>query len=135
MSWLKRVFGTTDAMEDARERAGAEGGAEPTTTTTATSTTKGTPPPGWGKPEVSEEGGDLVIALEAPGLHEDSIRLEPRGSSIGLKAQGEGDSGRQILLDETLKLPEGSDPSAASVSYSESRLIVRLPKSALKPGG
>ena len=42
------------------------------------------------------------------------------------------DSHSNIELNETLKLPEGSDASQARASYEDGRLVVRIPKSALK---
>ena len=127
MGWLKRVFGTTDAMAEARAEAAKEG-AEPV----ATSSTSGTKPVGWGEVETSQEGDDLLIAMPAPGLDEDSIKLEPQGSSLKLHARGSNSQGQQIQLNENLALPEGSDSSQASVSYTNGRLVVRIPKSALK---
>jgi HSP20 family molecular chaperone IbpA len=92
-------------------------------------------PAGWGEVEMSQEGGDLVIAMPAPGLDPDSIRLEPHGSSLKLQARGSGSHGEHISLNETLALPEGSDPSPATVSYTDGRLVVRIPKSAFKSEG
>ena len=138
VSWLKRAFGTADAMEAVRERAGEQGGDDPAPASSATIRTAAgasSRPAGWGEVETSQEGDDLVIALPAPGLEEDSIHLEPDGSTLKLHAKGANSKGQQILLDETLKLPEGSDPSPATVSYKDDRLVVRIPKSALKPGG
>jgi HSP20 family molecular chaperone IbpA len=125
VGWLKRVFGSTDAMAEAR----AEASHEPGVTHT------GPRPAGWGDVETSQEGGDIVIAMPAPGLDPDSIQLEPHGSSLKLQARGSGSHGEHISLNETLALPEGSDPSPATVSYTDGRLVVRIPKSALKSEG
>jgi len=128
MGWLKRVFGSTDAVEEARAEAQQEEGRPAASRT-------GHRPAGWGEVETSQQGDDLVIAMPAPGLDPASIQLEPHGSSLKLQAKGSGTHGEQISLNETLALPEGSDPSPATVSYTDGRLVVRIPKSALKTGG
>jgi len=135
VSWLRRMLGTADAVEDARERAVAEEDTAPETGASGTSTTTNNRPAGWGDVETSQDGDELVIALPAPGLDKDSIEFEPEGSSVKLHATGSNREGQQILLDETLKLPDGSDASQATVAYEGERLVVRIPKSALKPGG
>jgi HSP20 family molecular chaperone IbpA len=117
----------------AEARAG-ERAAEAQATTSTTSTTSARPA-GWGEVETSQQGDDLVIAMPAPGLDPDSIHLEPEGSSLKLHARGSGSHGEHISLNETLSLPEGSDPSPATVSYTDGRLVIRIPKSALKTGG
>ena len=133
MGLLKRLFGSEDALAEARagevaaEREEMEG-----TTTRTTTTTHGERPAGWGEVETSQDGGDLLIALPAPGLDESSIKLDPEGSSIKLHAEGANSQGQHIELNETLKLPEGSDASQARAAYTDGRLVVRIPKSALK---
>lgn len=125
MGWFKRVFGSTDAMVEARAEMkddDAQPGVSP----------QSHRPAGWGEVETSQEGEDLVIAMPVPGLDPDSIHLETEGSSLKLHAKGSGRVGQHILLNETLALPEGSDPSPATVSYTDGRLVVRIPKSALK---
>ena len=133
MGLLKRLFGSEDAMAEARAGAGAAEREEiHGTTTRTTTTTKGTRPPGWGEVETSQDGDDLVIALPAPGLDESSIKLDPDGSSLKLHAKGSNSEGQHVELNETLSLPEGSDASQASAAYTDGRLVVRIPKSALK---
>jgi HSP20 family molecular chaperone IbpA len=133
MGLLKRLFGTEDAMAEARagEVAAEREEIEGTTTATGT-TTPGERPAGWGEVETSQERGDLLIALPAPGLDESSIKLEPEGSSVKLHAKGSNSQGQHVELNETLKLPEGSDASEARASYTDGRLVIRIPKSALK---
>jgi HSP20 family molecular chaperone IbpA len=126
MGWLKRVFGSTDAMAETRaEAARDDGGAQ----------TAASRPAGWGEVETSQAGDDIVIAMPAPGLDPDSIRLEPQGSSLQVQAKGSGGHGEHISLNETLALPEGSDPSPATAAYTNGRLVVRIPKSALRTTG
>jgi HSP20 family molecular chaperone IbpA len=114
---LKRLFGSEDALAEARA---GEAVAEHER------------PAGWGEVETSQEGDDLLIALPAPGLDESSIKLEPEGSSVKLHAKGSNSQGQHIELNETLRLPEGSDASVARAAYTDGRLVVRIPKSALK---
>src|SRR5262249_9547076 len=115
------------AGEAAEEREEIEG-----TTTKTTTTMHGERPAGWGEVETSQDAGDLLIALPAPGLDESSIKLDPEGSSIKLHAKGANSQGQHIERNETLKLPEGSDASQARAAYTDGRLVVRIPKSALK---
>jgi len=128
MSWLKRLFGTTDAVEDARERAEHDSGSAPTAVGDHSSALPG----GWGKPDVSEEGDMIVIALQAPGLKADTVSVEPRGSSLQVRAEGERGPNEKIKLDEALKFPEGSVLSGATATYSDDKLIVRIPKTGIK---
>jgi len=133
MGLLKRLFGTEDAMAEARAgEAAEEREVIHATTTRSTTTTKGTRPAGWGEVETSQDGDDLVVALPAPGLDESSIKLEAEGSSLKLHAKGTNGQGHHVELNETFNLPEGSDASAATASYTDGRLVVRIPKSALK---
>jgi HSP20 family molecular chaperone IbpA len=130
---LKRLFGTEDAMAEARAgEAAAEREEIRGTTTTARTTTHGERPAGWGEVETSQEGENLVVALPAPGLDESSIHLDPQGSSLKLHAKGSNSQGQHIELNETFNLPDGSDASQARASYEEGRLVVRIPRSALK---
>jgi HSP20 family molecular chaperone IbpA len=128
MSFLKRLLGTTDAVEDARKRAGHESEPAPAAGPDQSSALPG----GWGKPDVSDEGDVIVIALQAPGLDADTVSVEPRGSSLQVRAEGERGPHEKIKLDEALKFPEGSDLSGATASYGEDRLVVRIPKAGIK---
>jgi HSP20 family molecular chaperone IbpA len=128
VSWLKRVFGTTDAVEDARERAQHDSEPAPAASPDRSSALPG----GWGKPDVSDEGDVIVIALQAPGLRADTVSVEPRGASLQVRAEGERGPNEKIKLDEALKFPEGSDLSGATASYSDDRLVVRIPKAGIK---
>jgi HSP20 family molecular chaperone IbpA len=134
MGLLKRLFGSEDAMAEARAgEAAAERGVIHATTTRTTTTRKADRPAGWGEVETSQEGDDLVVALPAPGLDESSIELEAQESSLKLYAKGTNSQGHRVELNETFNLPEGSDASQATASYADGRLVVRIPKSALKP--
>ena len=89
-------------------------------------------PGGSGKPDVSDEGDVIVIAMHAPGLKADTVSVEPRGSSLQVRAEGEGGPGEHVKLDEALKFPKGSDLSGATASYSDDKLVVRIPKAGIK---
>ena len=129
MSFLKRLLGTTDAVEDARERAEHDSELAPAAPAADQSSAL---PGGWGKPDVSDEGDVIVIALQAPGLKADTVSVEPRGSSLQVRAEGERGPNEKIKLDEALKFPEGSDLSGATASYSDDELVVRIPKAGIK---
>ena len=128
MSWLKRLMGSTDAVEDARAHAEHDSEPIPESSTKQSSALPG----GWGKPDVSDEGDVIVIAMQAPGLEADTVSVEPRGSSLQVRAEGEGGPREHIKLDEALKFPEGSDLSGATASYSDDKLVVRIPKAGIK---
>ena len=89
-------------------------------------------PGGWGKPDVSDEGDVIVIALQAPGLKADTVSVEPRGASLQVRAEGERGPNEKIKLDEALKFPEGSDLTGATASYADDKLVVRIPKAGIK---
>src|SRR5947199_9153231 len=120
MSLLKRLFGTTDAVEDARER--AEHDSELAPPAAVAPDQPSALPGGWGKPDVSDEGDVIVIALQAPGLKADTVSVEPRGSSLQVRAEGERGPHEKIKLDDALKFPEGSHLGGATASYREDRL-------------
>jgi HSP20 family molecular chaperone IbpA len=124
VSFLKRLFGETDAVEDARRRAGAE------VTEVRAEGYEG--PPGWGKPEITQTDDEFVLTLNAPGLDPQSVRSEVDGDALVLNASGTSNEGVQVILDERLVI-EGADPSQADVSYEEDKLVVRLPKSDVHP--
>jgi HSP20 family molecular chaperone IbpA len=109
VGWLERLLGRTDAVKDAVARARANVQA----------------------PRFSETDTELVFTSEAPGLKAETVTSEPEGSSLRVKASGEGRSGEQLVFDERVQLPEGSDPAGATVSYEGTQLIVRIPKTAL----
>ena len=121
MSWLKRLFGATDAVEDARERADAGG------------KTGSNLPVGWTSPTTRDEGDTLVLEMQAPGLDPETLTVEPQGSKLHIRASGHGANAHQkISLDESLNFPEGSDLSDVTADYDEGRLVIRIPKSGIK---
>ena len=125
MSWLKRVFGTTDAIEDARERADED---EAPVGKTASNL-----PVGWASPTTRDEGDTVVLEMQAPGLDPDTLAVEPHGAKLHIRASGGSADGRQkISLDESLNFPEGSDLSGVTTDYDGGRLLIRIPKSGIK---
>src|SRR2546428_13954143 len=118
MSWLKRLTGSTDAIEDARKRAAHDSEPLPESISDQSSALPG----GWGKPDVSDEGDVIVIALHAPGLEADTVRVEPKAASLQVRAEGERGPGEHSQLDHAVKFPEGSDLSGATASYSDDKL-------------
>ena len=125
MSLLRRLFGTTDALDDARARAGDEPVAQ------------AAPPaahatPGFTAPEVTQTDNEVVLKMNAPGLDPESVQTEVEGSALVVKARGTSDTGTAINLNERLNL-KGADLSQADVSYKDGQIVVRLPKAAFKP--
>lgn len=124
MSFLKRLFGTTDALDDARARAGDE--------PVAKVAQPDAPTPGFSTPEVTQTADEVVLKMNAPGLDPESVQTEVEGSAIVVKARGTSDDGAAINLNERLNL-KGADLSQAAVSYEDGQVVVRLPKTAFKP--
>ena len=121
VGWLKRLFGTTDAMEDAIARGRSD-----------LSAPRGSPHAKAEPPLFSETESELVFTSELPGLDPETVKVEPEGSSLRVKASGHK-ALHQLVLDERIQLPEGSHPDGATASYEGTQLIIRIPKSAL-PG-
>ena len=115
MSFLKRLLGTTDAIEDARDRATEQGGS---------------PPPGWNvtSPEVTQTDDEVIMRMAAPGLDPSSLESEVDGDALVLKARGETGARSSISLNERLQLKGAGDLSQASVSYEDGKIVVRIPK-------
>ena len=125
MSFLRRLLGTTDALDDARARAGNDPvaqAAQPAAPATS----------GFGVPEVTQTDDEVVLKMNAPGLDPESVQTEVEGSAILVKARGTSDTGAAINLNERLNL-KGADLSQAAVTYEDGRVVVRLPKAAFKP--
>ena len=125
MSLLRRLFGTTDALDDARARAGdepVEQAAQPSAHTA----------PGFSAPEVTQTDDEVVLKMNAPGLDPETVQTEVEGSALVVKARGTSDTGTAINLNERLNL-KGADLSQADVSYQDGQIVVRLPKAAFKP--
>jgi len=136
VSFLKKLFGTTDAVEDARERAPEDEAPVGTAAVTVATTKTRTPtnlPSGWASPTTRDEGDTVVLEMQAPGLDPETLAVEPQGSKLHIRAGGQSADGHQkISLDESLSFPEGSDLSGVTTDYNGGRLVIRIPKSGLK---
>ena len=124
MSLLRRLFGTTDALDDARARAGDE--------PVAQVAQPDAPTPGFSAPEVTQTADEVVLKMNAPGLDPESVQTAVEGSAIVVKARGTSDTGEAINLNERLNL-KGADLSQAAIAYEDGQIVVRLPKGAFKP--
>jgi HSP20 family molecular chaperone IbpA len=124
VSLLRRLFGTTDALEDARSRAGDEPVAQAAQPDAST--------PGFAAPEVTQTADEVVLKMNAPGLDPESVQTALEGSAIVVKARRTSDAGAAINLNERLNI-KGADLSQAEVSYEDGQIVVRLPKAAFKP--
>jgi HSP20 family molecular chaperone IbpA len=124
VSLLGRLFGTTNALDDARARAGDE--------PVAQVAEPDVPASGFAAPEVTQTDDEVVLKMNAPGLDPESVQTEIQGSAIVVKARGTSDTGAEINLNERLNL-KGADLAQAAVSYEDGQIVVRLPKAAFKP--
>ena len=125
MSFLKRLFGTTDALDDARARAGDEPVAQVAQPDAPAAS-------GFSAPEVTQTADEVVLKMNAPGLDPESVQTAVEGSAIVVKARGTSEAGAAINLNERLNL-KGADLSQAAVTYEDGQIVVRLPKAAFKP--
>ena len=118
MSFLKRLLGTTDAVQDARERAGEQQASQPA---------------GWNltSPEVTQTDDEVTLKMAAPGLDPSTLETEVDGDALVLKARGETGPHSTISLNERLQLKGAGNLAQASVAYEEGKIVVRIPKSAL----
>ena len=124
MGLLGRLFGTTNALDDARARAGDE--------PVAQVVQPDAPAPGFTAPEVTQTADEVVLKMNAPGLDSETVQTEVEGSAIVVKGRGTSDAGAAINLNERLNI-KGADLSQAEVSYEDGQIVVRLPKAAFKP--
>jgi HSP20 family molecular chaperone IbpA len=113
---LKKLLGTTDALAEARSEVAKSEAA---------------PPHGWNvtSPEVEQTDSEVILRMDAPGLDASSLESSVDGDTLVLKAHGTTDSGSKVSLNERLEFAGASDLSAASVSYEDGKLVVRIPKS------
>jgi HSP20 family molecular chaperone IbpA len=125
VSLLGRLFGTTNALDDARARAGDEPVAQVAQPDSHAAA-------GFAAPEVTQTDDEVVLKMNAPGLDPESVQTEIEGSAIVVKARGTSDTGAEINLNERLKI-KGADLSQADVSYEDGQIFLRLPKTAIKP--
>src|SRR5882762_8260057 len=89
------------------------------------------PPAGWNvtSPEVEQTDSEVILRMAAPGLDPSSLESSVDGDALVLKAHGTTDSGSRVSLNERLKFSGAGDLSAASVSFEDGKLVVRIPKS------
>ena len=121
MGFLKKLLGTTDAMAEARKEVSkSEGSASA--------------PPGWNvtSPEVEQTEDEVIVRMAAPGLDPSSLEHELHEDALVLKAHGTTGSGSKVSLNERFKI-QGADLSQATLTYEDGKIVVRFPKSAIKP--
>jgi HSP20 family molecular chaperone IbpA len=116
VSFLKKLLGTTDAMAEARSEV---------------ERSEGAPPHGWNvtSPDVEQTDSEVILRMDAAGLDPSSLESSVDGDTLVVKAHGTTDSGSKVSLNERLEFAGASDLSAASVSYEDDKLVVRIPKS------
>jgi HSP20 family molecular chaperone IbpA len=115
VGFLKRLLGSTDAVEDARERAG-EG-------QRATG--------GWNvtSPQIEQTDDEVIFRMAAPGLDPASFQPSLQEGALVLRAHGTSETGAKVFLDERFEV-QGADMTRATAKYEEGDIVVRLPKSA-----
>ena len=79
--------------------------------------------------DVFDEGAEIVVVLELPGVARDDITLELAGDIISLSAEGQ----RHRYECETL-LPAAVDPASVQESYQNGYLQLRYRKAAVGSG-
>ena len=73
--------------------------------------------------DVMEDGGDVVVVTELPGVEKDEIKLESTDRSLKINV----DSARRRYLKE-MELPHLVDPRTAKATYKNGVLEVRFQK-------
>ncbi len=72
--------------------------------------------------DVFDEGDEIVIAAELPGVKEDAIQIEVRGDVLALSSSGERRYSKEVLL------PSSVDAASMKRSFKNGLLELRLKK-------
>jgi len=72
--------------------------------------------------DVFDEGSEIVIAAELPGVKEDAIEVEIRGDVVALSSSGERRYAKEVLL------PSAVDAASMRRSFKNGLLELRLKK-------
>ncbi len=72
--------------------------------------------------DVFDEGDEIVIAAELPGVKEDAIQIEVRGDVLALSSSGERRYSKEVLL------PSPVDAASMKRSFKNGLLELRLKK-------
>lgn len=82
--------------------------------------------------DVSDRGGELVVAAALPGLDRDDIGVRARRHSVEITADFSDAEGDMSLergpVSRSIDLPERVDKSQVSATYLDGVLFVTLPK-------
>lgn len=98
--------------------------------------------PRWAPPtDLSQEGDDLVLRLDLPGMDDDSVDVEVEGNV--LTVSGERSEEREVKEGGRLRrersfgkfarsftLPEGTEPDSIKGDFDKGVLEIRVPKPA-----
>ena len=74
--------------------------------------------------DVFDEGDEIVVAAELPGVKEDAIQIEVRGDVLALSSSGERRYSKEIVL------PSPVDAASMKRSFKNGLLELRLKKAA-----
>jgi HSP20 family protein len=91
--------------------------------------------------DLAETDEEFVLRADLPGLEEDDLKIEVKGSVLTISGEREAeheDSGRGFhrversfgRFSRSLDLPEGIDPAAVKARFDRGVLEVRFPKPA-----
>lgn len=72
--------------------------------------------------DVFDEGGEIVVAAELPGVRNDAIHIEVRGDILALSSTGQRQYAKEVLL------PSAVDPDSMRRSFKNGLLELRLKK-------
>jgi HSP20 family molecular chaperone IbpA len=115
MGWLKRVFGSTDAVEDATR------GYEFTEAAVSEQAESGP------MPSVDFENDELVVRLPLRGVDRDTVEIEHEHGQVRVRASG-GTPQNRLELNEVIKLDGPFDADAATTDFEDDALVLRVPK-------
>jgi HSP20 family molecular chaperone IbpA len=116
MGWLKRVFGSTDALEEARRD-------------DFTETSVSEPAKSVAIPSIDLEDDELVIRMPLRGVDRDTVVIEHEDGKLRVRASG-GTPQNRLQLNEVIKLDGPFDAEAATTDFEDDVLVLRVPKRA-----
>jgi HSP20 family protein len=73
--------------------------------------------------DVFDEGDEILVAAELPGVTEDALKIEVRGDVLELSSSGQRRYAKEVLL------PSAVDPASMRRSFKNGLLELRMKKS------
>jgi HSP20 family molecular chaperone IbpA len=117
--WFKRLFGSVDAVSEARKRAEVETAepAQPAPAAVESLT----------MPTAKMESDQLVVRMPLPNVDHDSVGIEHEDGKLRVRASG-GTPQNRVEVNEVLDLKGPLDLDAATTEFEGDVLVVRVPK-------